>query len=72
MKIENCNHCNTSNEISNKFFDWLDECPVIWHLEWVNDHIMKYTFEVTEEDETLQRNEEEAYQKDYIKHGRAE
>jgi len=50
MKIENCNHCNTSNEMSDEFFDWLDECPVIWHLEWVNDHIMKYTFEVTEQD----------------------
>ena len=64
MKIE--------NEMSDEFFDWLDECPVMWHLNSSDGNSMVYSFLVTKEDEAFQRNEEEAYQKDYIKHGRAE
>jgi len=62
------------NEMSNEFFDWLDECPVMWHLKGSDGYSMEYTFIVTEQDEEFLKWEREliAYQEDYIKHGRAE
>ena len=49
MKIE--------NEMSDEFFDWLDECPVMWHLNSSDDNSMEYTFIVNEE-EREEQNEE--------------
>ena len=39
------------NKMPDSFFDWLNECPVQWHLgPWDNDS-MKYTFTVPDEEE---------------------
>ena len=39
------------NKMPDSSFDWLNECPVQWHLGlWDNDS-MKYTFIVPDEEE---------------------
>ena len=33
-----------SNNVSEEFLDWLQECPYQWYLDDENNDILKYTF----------------------------
>ena len=46
MKIE--------NNMPDNFFDWLQNCPVNWHLDKQDNNSLNYTFVVPSEQEQEQ------------------
>ena len=40
------------NNMPDKFFDWLNECPVQWFLGKWDKNSMNYTFNVPDEENT--------------------
>tara|TARA_X000001382_G_scaffold25560_1_gene16185 strand:- start:2215 stop:2361 length:147 start_codon:yes stop_codon:yes gene_type:complete len=40
-----------SKYVNNKFLEWLNNCPYLWHLDSSDDNCLKYTFIIEKPEE---------------------
>jgi hypothetical protein len=40
-----------SKYVSDKFLEWLNNCPYLWHLDSSDDNCLKYTFIIEKPEE---------------------